>query len=155
MGELSLPMTTSYLLNFEGLHVLEGSKPIIGLREIEVTIEMTGKAPVDIGGSREAGGWIPGTPKYTATMTWELTWWTEYMRSHPRYVDEILNRTFAWLSRAREHEISFRGLSFMKENGSAKKGHDGALEQKTDWGALGVKKTVDGTEIPMFNTGVL
>lgn len=156
MGELQLPMTNSFLLNFEGLHVLdERGDAVIGLREVGIKMTMQGKTPVDIGGARESAGWIPGTPKYEITMKWELTWWTEYMRSHSLYVDEILDRTFAWLSRAREHELRFTGLSFIDQDGSATKGHDNALEQATNWGALGVRQVIDGTEIPMFRTGVL
>ncbi len=155
MGELTLPLTNSFLMSFEGLHVLEAGKPVVGIREIGVNLEMKGKGVVDVGGSRKPAGWIPGTPYYEVTIKWELTWWTEYMRAHPRYVDEILSRTFAWLTRAREHELSLSGLSFMKQDQQATKGHDGALELNTTWGALDCSQTVDGTPIPMFLDGTL
>ena len=155
MGELSIPLTSGFLLSPESVTILDGSDSLIGWKEINTKLTMKGKGKVDIGGSRVPGGWVPGTPDWTATIKFDLTWWSEYMRKHHGYADEVLTRTFAYLSKAREYSLQLIGLSFLDQDGTATKGADGGLEIGTSWGILDVKHTVDNEEIRYLAEGLL
>ncbi len=155
MGELAIPLANGFAISFESVSILDGSDSMTGFKEIQAKLTMKGKSKVEIGGQREAWAWTPGIPDWSVAIKFELTWWTEYMRKHPGYADEVLTRTFAYLSLAREYSCQFIGLSFLDQDNTATKGSDGGLEVSTNWGVLRVKHTVDNVEIPYLAEGLL